>query len=175
MTGGAGHFCRPLHVAMQIGPYLPARSASGSGVWSLRIPRGVATGARHSGNGRRTHSLMVPGCRSLGCGCRAWGAPPDDSGGDALDPTVFPAGCPHRSHCHQPLMMSGRVAPDTRAFQHIARFYNGLRRSSAPACAGWDVARLTVRVTAAVHRGFSSQLAPLPLTFRHWAGVSLYT
>ena len=36
---GAGHFCRPLHVAIQIGPYLPARSASGSGVWSLRIPR----------------------------------------------------------------------------------------------------------------------------------------
>jgi hypothetical protein len=33
----------------------------------------------------------------------------------------------------------------------------------------------TVIVTAAVHRGFSSQLAPLPLTFRHWAGVSLYT
>jgi len=35
---GAGHFCRPLHVATQIGPYLPARSASESGVWSLRIP-----------------------------------------------------------------------------------------------------------------------------------------
>ena len=33
----------------------------------------------------------------------------------------------------------------------------------------------TVIVTAAVHRGFSSRLAPLPLTFRHWAGVSLYT
>ena len=33
----------------------------------------------------------------------------------------------------------------------------------------------TVIVTAAVHRGFSSQLSPLPLTFRHWAGVSLYT
>ncbi len=33
----------------------------------------------------------------------------------------------------------------------------------------------TVIVTAAVHRGFSSGLAPLPLTFRHWAGVSLYT
>jgi hypothetical protein len=33
----------------------------------------------------------------------------------------------------------------------------------------------TVIVTAAVHRGFSSELAPLPLTFRHWAGVSLYT
>ena len=28
---------------------------------------------------------------------------------------------------------------------------------------------------AAVHRGFSSGLSPLPLTFRHWAGVSLYT
>ena len=33
----------------------------------------------------------------------------------------------------------------------------------------------TVIVTAAVHRGFSSELSPFPLTFRHWAGVSLYT
>jgi len=41
----------------------------------------------------------------------------------------------------------------------------------------------TVRVTAAVHRGFSSDLLPptsrgistLPLTFRHWAGISPYT
>ena len=33
----------------------------------------------------------------------------------------------------------------------------------------------TVIVTAAVHRGFSSGLSPLSLTFRHWAGVSLYT
>ena len=40
----------------------------------------------------------------------------------------------------------------------------------------------TVIVTAAVHRGFSSKLwlafrqtEPLPLTFRHWAGVSPYT
>ena len=33
----------------------------------------------------------------------------------------------------------------------------------------------TVRVTAAVHRGFSSGREPVPLTFRHWAGVSPYT
>jgi hypothetical protein len=34
----------------------------------------------------------------------------------------------------------------------------------------------TVIVTAAVHRGFGSGLrTPLPLTFRHWAGVSPYT
>ena len=34
----------------------------------------------------------------------------------------------------------------------------------------------TVIVTAAVHRGFSSGLrTPLPLTFRHWAGISPYT
>ena len=34
----------------------------------------------------------------------------------------------------------------------------------------------TVRVTAAVYRGFGSRLrAPLPLTVRHWAGVSPYT
>ena len=33
----------------------------------------------------------------------------------------------------------------------------------------------TVIVTAAVYWGFSSRLAPLPLTFQHWAGVSPYT
>ena len=33
----------------------------------------------------------------------------------------------------------------------------------------------TVIVTAAVNRGFGSRLAPLPLTFRHWAGISPYT
>ena len=33
----------------------------------------------------------------------------------------------------------------------------------------------TVIVTAAVHRGFSSALARVSLTFRHWAGVSPYT
>src|SRR6202035_2831028 len=33
----------------------------------------------------------------------------------------------------------------------------------------------TVIVTAAVHRGFGSSLSALPLTFRHWAGVSPYT
>jgi hypothetical protein len=33
----------------------------------------------------------------------------------------------------------------------------------------------TVIVTAAVYRGFGSELAPLPLTFRHWAGISPYT
>ena len=32
----------------------------------------------------------------------------------------------------------------------------------------------TVIVTAAVHRGFDLQLAPLLFTFRHWAGVSPY-
>ena len=33
----------------------------------------------------------------------------------------------------------------------------------------------TVIVTAAVYRGFGSELAPLPLTFRHWAGITPYT
>ena len=33
----------------------------------------------------------------------------------------------------------------------------------------------TVIVTAAVHRGFSLEREFLPLTFRHWAGVSPYT
>ena len=33
----------------------------------------------------------------------------------------------------------------------------------------------TVIVTAAVYWGFGSELAPLPLTFQHWAGISRYT
>ena len=33
----------------------------------------------------------------------------------------------------------------------------------------------TVIVTAAVYRGFGSALARLPLTFRHWAGISPHT
>ena len=33
----------------------------------------------------------------------------------------------------------------------------------------------TVIVTAAIDRGFGSELAPLPLTFRHRAGVTPYT
>ena len=33
----------------------------------------------------------------------------------------------------------------------------------------------TVIVTAAVYWGFGSGLAPLPLTFQHWAGISPYT
>ena len=32
----------------------------------------------------------------------------------------------------------------------------------------------TVIVTAAVHWGFSLGLSPRPLTFQHWAGISLY-
>jgi len=33
----------------------------------------------------------------------------------------------------------------------------------------------TIIVIAAVHRGFSLHRKALPLTFRHWAGVSPYT
>jgi hypothetical protein len=44
-------------------------------------------------------------------------------------------------------------------FQHIAEFYN----------------YLGLIVTAAVYWGFGSKLAPLPLTFQHWAGISPYT
>ncbi len=32
IIGGAGHFCRPLHVATQIGPYLPHVP---TGVWRM--------------------------------------------------------------------------------------------------------------------------------------------
>ena len=56
----------------------------------------------------------------------------EDLHANALTSSVFPADYPHRTRCHQPLMMSGQVAPDTRASQHIARFYNGLKLQSLP-------------------------------------------
>ena len=130
-VGWVGHFCRPLHVAIQIGPYLPARSVCGSGVWSLRIP-----------------DFGIPSQAPV----RA--ITPTSSQRIHLD-QVFPADNPHRTHFHQPLMMSGRVVPDTRTSQHIARFYNGLKpQQFRLSRTNW--VRLTVRVTAAVHRGFSS-------------------
>ena len=98
----AGHFCRPLHVAMQIGPYLPVRSVYGSGVWSLRIPDFASPPQSPPGR-------IPAGSLKSRIG------------------QVFPADYPHRTHCHLPLMMSGPVAPDTRTSQHIARFYNGLK------------------------------------------------
>ena len=67
--GWTGHFCRPLHVAMQIGPYHPACSRGGSGVWSLRIPK-----------------VPIPGVANRGL--PAW-----------VYPSAFPADYPHRSHC----------------------------------------------------------------------------
>ena len=53
----------------------------------------------------------------------------------------FPADCPHFSLCHSP---GGRVAEDTRMFQHTARFI----------C----VTTTAFIVTAAVYRGFDSEL-----------------
>ena len=67
--------------------------------------------------------------------------------GTAISPSPPSRQCPSRSTIH-----AGRNLPD-----------KGLRYLR------------TVRVTAAVHRGFSLQLSPRSLTFRHWAGVSLYT
>ncbi len=55
--GWAGHFCRPLHVAVQIGPSLIPRSARDSGIWSLRIPQGSATPI---GPGKRFASGAFP-------------------------------------------------------------------------------------------------------------------
>jgi hypothetical protein len=67
--------------------------------------------------------------------------------GTAISPSPPLRQCPSRSTIH-----AGRNLPD-----------KGLRYLR------------TVRVTAAVHWGFSSGLSLLTLTFQHWAGVSLYT
>jgi hypothetical protein len=54
----------------------------------------------------------------------AWRAVSEGSAESA----VFPADRPHRMDCHRPCI--GSVPPDTRMFQHLARFYNGLEAIS---------------------------------------------
>ena len=49
-----------------------------------------------------------------------------------------------------------------RSFQHIVRFF-------------YVTTMVRFIVTAAVYWGFISELAPIHLTFQHWAGVSPYT
>ena len=66
--------------------------------------------------------------------------------GPAISPSPPPRQCPDRS-----TFRAGRNLPD-KEFRYLR----------------------TVIVTAAVYRGFGSELAPLPLTFRHWAGLSPY-
>ena len=66
---------------------------------------------------------------------------------NALSPSPLLRQCPHRY-----TIRAGRNLPDEE-FRYLR----------------------TVIVTAAVHRGFSSNREVLPLTFRHRAGVSPYT
>ena len=60
-------------------------------------------------------------------------------------------------------------------------FHRGLRRDDYSIRAGLNLPDKefrylrTIIVIAAVHRGFSLNREVLPLTFRHWAGVSPYT
>ena len=67
--------------------------------------------------------------------------------GPAISPSPWSRQCPDRD-----AFRAGRNLPD-KEFRYLR----------------------TVIVTAAVHRGFGSDLAALPLTFRHWAGISPYT
>jgi hypothetical protein len=83
---------------------------------------------------------------------------PLDPSKDRAEVRRFPADYPHRSDCHSPRTdpksraLSGRVPPDTRTFQHIAKFYYG------------HLVNSTVIVTAAVYRGLGSELRPEGLT-----------
>jgi hypothetical protein len=65
--------------------------------------------------------------------------------------TISP-GLPSRQRSNRYTIRAGRNLPD-KEFRYLR----------------------TVIVTAAVHRGFNSELSLLLLTFRHWAGVSPYT
>ena len=78
-----------------------------------------------------------------------------------------------------------QVAPDTRTFQHIARFYNGLgsgfccpRSHLEFLCHTAPVDRYSYgrRSPGLRFKALSVETdEPFPLTFRHWAGVSPYT
>ena len=121
-----------------------------SGVWSLRIPEGFRSWRRAN--------------------MRWWFV--------VATPRAFPADCLHLVHCHYgptrlgwgrgqgtPLgprqkgaapLDSPLVVQDTQSFQHIARFCNGLEQLAGTS--GLGLLGLTVIVTAAVHRGFDSEL-----------------
>ena len=64
------------------------------------------------------------------------------------------------------------VSPDPSLRQHPSRY--SIRAGRNLPDKEFRYLR-TVIVTAAVHRGFSSNQIVIPLTFRHWAGVSPYT
>ena len=102
----AGHFCRPLHVAMQVGPSLLTGSVGESGVWSLRIPERFS--ARRGVEkppyllkffwGFSNLWLSRPQARTL----TRRGAISSDRNCPISITTsqAFPADCPHRSHCY---------------------------------------------------------------------------
>ena len=121
LAARAGHFCRPLHVAMQVGLYLrrPAFLRGSSGMQSLRIPR--------RSKPPRPFLLIV---------------------------------------CTRGIFTAARAASSPRYSDFPANSRILLRR---------EIHLRTVIVTAAVYRGFGSELSLLSLTFRHRAGVTPYT
>ena len=120
----------------------------------------------------------------------------EKSGISTLAPSRLASGLPSLPpilHNSDPSPMSGCSKAPRGLFvlSRVTRIFTGLAISPSPSLRqrpsryafpagrnlpdkGFRYLR-TVIVTAAVHRGFSSELAPFPLTFRHWAGVSPYT
>ena len=100
------------------------------------------------------------------------------------------------SHNFNPLPSYSKAPRGLFVLSRVTSIFTGLAISPSPSLrqrSGRDAIRAgrnlpdkgfrylrTVIVTAAVHRGFGSELCsqanePIPLTFRHWAGVSPYT
>ena len=94
-------------------------------------------------------------------------------------------------HNRSPLPSYSKAPRGLFVLSRVARIFTGLAISPSPSLRqrpgryairagrnlpdkGFRYLR-TVIVTAAVHWGFSSVLAHLPLTFQHWAGISPYT
>jgi hypothetical protein len=120
---------------------------SKSGISPLAPPSPQAGDLRLPPILRMLHPMPVPSCSKAPRGLFVLSRVPRIFTGRAISPSPSSRQRPDRY-----TIRAGRNLPD-KEFRYLR----------------------TVIVTAAVHWGFGSRLAPLPLTFQHWAGVSPYT
>ena len=89
-----------------------------------------------------------------------WRMASEDSDGDL---SVFPADCPHRTHCHRLANQAGSAGYSEFPAYSQLHPWDRSRGGQTRACSRVVYLR-TVIVTAAVYRGFSLQLRGEPLT-----------
>ena len=162
--------------------------------WPVSIrPEGTFGRLRYLLGGDRpsqtTHQTRSPTCIGLGSKLAKSGIspspPPPPRGGYHRLPPILRIASP------EPVSSCSKAPRGLFVLSRVTRIFTGASISPGPSSrqrpdryafrAGRNLPDKefrylrTVIVTAAVYRGFGSRLSPLPLTFRHWAGISPYT